>query len=273
MAYQNDFGYNFGRLYPNFFEEAIKMEDKIYINDDTKYVQKEFSRFAKDYQHYNAIQKEIAKLLVEQIREDRVSTILDIGSGDGTLYQAIKDKNIDISHYYAMDFSTNMLQLHPSNSNITKIESNFNDISWREQLPIDSIDIVISSSALQWANSFDSLLKDIVGIGGSIYLALFTSNTFKTIHLLANTKSPITSRDEIVKAISNIDKKLHYKSKEYRVYFNSNQELFKYIKHSGISGGKNRLSYKEIKALIKSYPLNYLEFEVIFISDKEFLSI
>jgi malonyl-CoA O-methyltransferase len=41
--------------------------------------------------------------------------------------------------------------------------------------------------------------------------------------------------------------------------------MFRYIKKSGVSGGKKRLGYKEMKALMKHYPLDYLEFEVLFV--------
>jgi malonyl-CoA O-methyltransferase len=41
--------------------------------------------------------------------------------------------------------------------------------------------------------------------------------------------------------------------------------MFKYIKKSGVSGGEKRLGYKEMKVLMELYPLNYLEFEVLFV--------
>jgi len=41
--------------------------------------------------------------------------------------------------------------------------------------------------------------------------------------------------------------------------------MLRYIKQSGVSGGKKQLSYKEIKRVIKDYPLDYLEFEVLFV--------
>jgi len=41
--------------------------------------------------------------------------------------------------------------------------------------------------------------------------------------------------------------------------------MFRYIKKSGVSGGEKQLSYKQIKHLMKAYPLDYLEFEVLFI--------
>ena len=51
----------------------------------------------------------------------------------------------------------------------------------------------------------------------------------------------------------------------YKLEFEDTREMFKYIKKSGVSGSRNELSYKQIKALMEQYPLNYLEFEVVFI--------
>jgi malonyl-CoA O-methyltransferase len=50
--------------------------------------------------------------------------------------------------------------------------------------------------------------------------------------------------------------------------FEDNISKFRYIKKSGVSSGKRELGYKETKELIRNYPLNYLEFEVLFVWGK-----
>jgi malonyl-CoA O-methyltransferase len=52
---------------------------------------------------------------------------------------------------------------------------------------------------------------------------------------------------------------------QYKLFFDSVREMFRYIKRSGVSGNRNLLGYKEMKKLLESYPLDYLEFEVVFI--------
>jgi malonyl-CoA O-methyltransferase len=44
--------------------------------------------------------------------------------------------------------------------------------------------------------------------------------------------------------------------------------MFRYIKKSGVSGGEKQLSYKETRHLMETYPLDYLEFEVLFVKAK-----
>ncbi len=64
-----------------------------------------------------------------------------------------------------------------------------------------------------------------------------------------------------------IEKYYHaeFELKEYRLYFETVREMFNYIKKSGVSGGEKQLTYKQTKQLMKTYPLDYLEFEVLFV--------
>jgi malonyl-CoA O-methyltransferase len=47
--------------------------------------------------------------------------------------------------------------------------------------------------------------------------------------------------------------------------FDSVREMFRYIKRSGVSGGRRVLDFAQTKRLMEAYPLNYLEFEIVFI--------
>ena len=48
--------------------------------------------------------------------------------------------------------------------------------------------------------------------------------------------------------------------------FDDVREMFRYIKRSGVSGKRNIMTYKETKRLMEAYPLDHLEFEVVFIT-------
>jgi len=54
----------------------------------------------------------------------------------------------------------------------------------------------------------------------------------------------------------------------YKLEFENTREMFRYIKKSGVSASRKVLNYKQTKELINNYPLNYLEFEVVYISSK-----
>ena len=58
-----------------------------------------------------------------------------------------------------------------------------------------------------------------------------------------------------------------YETIKYTLSFDNTIDLFRYIKKSGVSGARNILDYKRMKDLINNYPTDYLEFEVLFITE------
>ncbi len=96
------------------------------------------------------------------------------------------------------------------------------------------------------------------------YFAIFTSSTFKTLHKVAEIKSPIYSETELKETISRYYNAT-FETRNYSLHFDSVRDMFRYIKKSGVSGGEKKLSYKQMKYLMKVYPLDYLEFEVLFV--------
>ena len=225
---------------------------------------KEFSRFADEYDTYNVIQKEVAKKLIGYVEKRKYSTILDLGSGDGAVYNALVEREIQFDNFVALDFSKEMLALHPSAHNVTKICMDFNESDLSSVIKKSEVDIVISSSALQWSRDIDATLSSISSLSSGAYLSFFTANTFKTLHKTANIISPIYSKSEILEAL---DRLFIYECEtvEYKLNFNSVHKMLRYIKHSGVNGGVKQLGFREIKQLMEKYPLNYLEFEVIFV--------
>ena len=233
-------------------------------NEKSKVI-REFSRFAHQYDSYNIIQSEVAKELVEGLKTKQISTIIDIGCGSGTVYKNILNNNIDFKHFIALDSSKVMLSLHPTSSLIFKYHADFNKVEAYQKLTTPaSQTLLISSSALQWSKDLDFSFEHLSKKASKAHFAIFTSNTFKTLHKTANITSPIYAAS-ILK--ENIQKYYDAKFvlKEYRLAFENVREMFDYIKKSGVSGGEKRLSYKQTKQLMKNYPLDYLEFEVLFV--------
>jgi malonyl-CoA O-methyltransferase len=226
---------------------------------------KEFSRFANSYETLSSIQRDVAQELVSLLKEKRYSKILDIGSGSGSIYKELLKRDISFDRFSAFDFSRNMLDLHPLSSKVEKLCLDFNSSSSFKTL--SKYDLVISSSALQWSLNLDFTLKEISNLSNLFYFAIFTSNTFKTLHKIAGIKSPIYSKEAILNILNRYYTFNSY-IREYRLHFNSVFDMLRYIKKTGVSGGKKQLSIKDIKRVVDRYPLNYLEFEVIFIEAK-----
>jgi len=225
----------------------------------------EFSRFAHQYDKYNVIQAKAAKTLVEGLSSKVYKNIIDLGCGSGAVFKNFKIHNISVENFVVIDSSQTMLDIHPTSCTICKICSSFNEKNFLSTLPKMNFDLVISSSSLQWSQDIDFTINIISDISDNFSAAIFTSNTFKTLHATAGVKSPIYDRVTLQKAIEKYYKKVSFSVQEYQLSFSTTREMFKYIKQSGVSSGEKKLSYREIKKLMDAYPLNYLEFEVLFV--------
>ncbi len=225
---------------------------------------KEFSRFAHEYHTHNIIQSEVAKKLVSMLEKKSYLKVLDLGSGSGAVYQNMLKQHIVIDEFIAFDFSEEMISLHPIDKRVKTVCSDFNDSSSFEKYRDNEFSILISASALQWSTNLTSVLDSISRLAPEHYFAFFTAKTFATLHKVAGISSPIYSKKSIMDALSSytIDT---MEELEYRLDFDSVLEMFRYIKRSGVSGGAGVLNYREMKSIMKNYPLNYLEFEVVFI--------
>ncbi|MGE0051970.1 MAG: methyltransferase [Arcobacter sp.] len=222
-------------------------------------VKNQFSKYANEYKNHNIIQQIVAKSLVRELKF-QPKRILELGCGSGQVFNHI---SWEVEFYKAIDASSSMCELHPKADNIEVKCLNFDTDEFINEIKNDSYDIVLSSSALQWSNNLSRIIEQLSSITKEINAVLFTSNTFKTIQKITNTKSPILDEDSIKNAFSKFFN-CEFETILYKLEFDNKKDLFDYIKKSGVSGEKS-LSYSDSKKLYKEYPYNYLEFEVIFV--------
>ncbi|MEA3491078.1 MAG: methyltransferase domain-containing protein [Campylobacterota bacterium] len=230
-------------------------------------VSQEFSRFASSYNQNNTVQAEVAKKLVSMLPKKAYPSILDLGCGRGEIYQNLIDQKIDYAHLTAVDISKEMLWLHPKEDRVTLLNEDFNSQQMADKLSRKSYDLLLSSSALQWSQDLDTTLSMFAPISSNFYSAIFTAGTFRSLHKCAGITSPIYN-ETVLK--EKIDKyyDVEYETVRYTLHFENIYDMLRYIKESGTSGGERRLSYRETKHLIRSYPYDYLEFEVLFVHPK-----
>jgi malonyl-CoA O-methyltransferase len=223
-------------------------------------VHEEFSRYAAQYATHNIIQTKVAQKLAADSK-DTPRRILDLGCGNGTFFSSI---NWKIDTFTGVDFSESMLSHHPSASNVTLLLGDFNNPALFEQLSPMNFDRIYSASALQWADNFEGVIKSIHKLNSPVSLAIFTAGTFKTLYETAGLSPILKSSDEVIE-IANRYFNAQFEIVRYVLEFDTVREMFRYIKRSGVSGGRRVLDFSQTKRLMKSYPLNFLEFEVVFI--------
>ncbi len=217
-----------------------------------------FDRRAESYDSHNLIQRRAASRLLAHLKID-ADRIVDLGCGTGTLYRLYERP---FTHWIAVDAAPAMLALHPQSPRIEKRIGNFDDAALFEELAESDFDLLLSSSALQWAEDIDWTLAQIAKLNKPTALNIFTSGTFATLHRLTGRTSPIHDRETIEKALI---RRLGIRPElcRYRLYFRSTRDMLRYIQRSGVGGGAPRLSISQMRRLLESYPLNYLEFELL----------
>lgn len=221
----------------------------------------EFSRYAAEYGSHNVIQRLVAQKLISSTA-DQPKRILDLGCGNGTVFSQI---NWNMDRFIGIDFSASMLEQHPVSSNVELILGNFNDRLLFERLSGERFDHIYSASALQWADDLEGVFKSLDSLNAPLSLAIFSAGTFKTLHECAGVTPLLRSADEVI-AIAEKYLNARFEVLHTTLEFDSVREMFRYIKRSGVSGGRRVLDFAQTKQLMETYPLSYLEFEVVFIT-------
>jgi malonyl-CoA O-methyltransferase len=221
----------------------------------------EFSKYAHSYGRYNVIQEKVSEQLLSYLKY-QPKKILDLGCGSGAIAKKI---DWDIDYFLGVDFAKKMLELHPKANNVECIYGDFDNPELYEHLFLYDFDYILSASALQWSKDLDGVFQNIKRLHYHDFaFAIFTANTFQTLHKTAGITSPLRSSEEVLHVV-----KKYFTCKSviqtYTLEFENTLEMFRYIKRSGVSGNRSVLSYTQTKKLLASYPLNYLEFEVLFL--------
>jgi malonyl-CoA O-methyltransferase len=222
-------------------------------------VENQFTKYAKDYDDHNIIQRIVSKALVREI-EGKPQKILELGCGSG---QIIRQIDWEFDSYKAIDFSRSMCELHPQNKKVVVKCFDFDSLEFQQDIKDERYDLIISSSAMQWSKNIKELLANILPKTKQFRGVLFTSNTFKEIYEITKKEKSILSLQEIKEAFSSYN--ATFEVFEYKLHFENKKELFDYIKNSGV-GGESKLDFKEAKNLYKNYNYDFLSFEVIFVT-------
>jgi malonyl-CoA O-methyltransferase len=230
-----------------------------------KQINKQFSRYAFSYRNYNTVQRAVAAELVEWAKDGNLGMVLDVGCGDGEIFRQIEMAKKDFTLFSGMDLSDKMLELHPKTDKVKLVRADFNSDTFAEIFADSKVDTVFSSSALQWCRDPEKTFAGLSKLGKRAYFSFFTENTFKTLLSCAGIESPVCPSARMTEALTMFYQIRRIEHRDYSLKFDSVNDMFLYIKKSGVSGGRAVLGYREVKKLEREYPLDYLEFEVLLV--------
>ena len=216
----------------------------------------EFRRYASTYHHTNSLQKDIAKHLVSKIFKN-CDTVLDLGCGSGAIYELVKGK---CSQFVAIDGAQEMCLLHPKDEAVMIFCHDFDDENVEELWERERFDFVFSSSAIQWSKDPYALIERMKKWGDSLGIAVFTHNTFFSLHHEVGFVSLLPRVDHLTKQF----KDGLYEIVNYEKSFSSTRELLEYVKKSGFNGNGDKISPTVLKKVIKENKIKTLEFEVFY---------
>lgn len=249
---------------------------------------------SRSYAKNCALQNEVAKVLVDFCDEFLKNSrkIIDLGAGSGNIAKNLGDKQIDF--FLALDNAPNMIALHPQTlphiAQMKLLCRDFEDYDFS-----DDYDLVLSSSALQWAKDLDLLFKRLVDSAQKsresseskksqnlrelleskksrelreskpkrFAFAIFTRESLSALHAFLGTTSPLKSATEIL-AIMQKYFCVESKMQKFSLNFSTRNEFLAYLKNGGLLGGGN-LSFAQKKRLRFGVPFVSADFEVLFI--------
>jgi len=152
---------------------------------DTAQVKRSFDRAAKDYDAHAPLQREVRERLLEKLDFVTLepSALLDAGCGPGGALPALA-KRFRKAKLFALDIAPGMLaearRRKPWFRTLATLEG---DLA-RMPLADDSVDLVFSNLALQWANDLDAALKEFRRVlrgGGLVVFSTFGPDTLKEL--------------------------------------------------------------------------------------------
>lgn len=174
----------------------------------------EFSKQSSNYDDNSAIQKEVSKHLLSKLT-CKPKKILDLGCGTGDIYKKI---SWDFDIFVGVDYAKGMCDKHPTSIKTKILNENFESEIFKQKIEqLSPFDLVISSSALQWANDIQGLVEYIARVSNNIAFAIFTDNTFKDLYNISGLKTFLPNAKNLIKLVEK-EFSIDHEIKTYRLF-------------------------------------------------------
>jgi malonyl-CoA O-methyltransferase len=199
-----------------------------------------FAQAGQSYAQHAVVQKQIAQqllLLIQQyapeILNQPIDRVFEIGCGSGNLSQLLM-QNLDIQHFFINDLYAEVQQHFRDH---TSLHWRIGDIE-RLEFP-QGLDLVASSSALQWIHDLDAVLQQVkhsLNEQGLFCFSSFGSQNLKEIKALTGQGLSYLSiaalQDKLQQAGFEI---LHLSEQTTSLYFQHPKQVLQHLKATGVT--------------------------------------
>lgn len=152
---------------------------------DKDQARRSFSKAAERYDEVAVLQREIGQRMLDRLDVVKMQpeVVLDLGCGTGVATAALA-KRYKKAKIVALDFALPMLKkTHKRGTFLRKPKCVCGDL---ESLPLkdDSVDLIYSNAAIQWANDLDATFKEfrrVLKPGGLLMFTTFGPDTLKEL--------------------------------------------------------------------------------------------
>ena len=227
------------------------------VNIDKSQVAQRFEKAAQSYTEHAVVQKQIChhlmQLMQQHLPKMTFDRVFEIGCGSGNL-----------SHLLMQNFQINQLLLNDLYPEVQQHFSESKKLQWRigdvEQLYFpQSLDLITSSSALQWICDLDAIFKkcsDALTQQGYFCFSTFGQRNLKEIKALTGQGLDYLSIESIQEKLMQQDFEiLHLSENIETLIFQNPKEVLQHLKATGVTATalQHRWSKKSLQQFYQDY--------------------
>lgn len=220
---------------------------------DKELVGGRFASAASSYEREAEVQRKVAETLLESARPALAGTghsVLEIGSGTGVLTKLYQPM-LSGAHISLWDLAP--AAITATQGNTVGIKACDAEIELR-RLPASSVDLLFSSSTIQWFNSPRRFIRDVVRVlspGGCAFISCYIDGTIPQLAMLPGASSlhyPLL--DDVLQSLDGASCDTF--SREFALSFGSGAEALAHMRATGVNSiARKAMSVADTRRLMR----------------------
>ena len=227
---------------------------------ENKEIENSYNKAANSYDKHSISQRKIADKLFSYLPQT-ANNVLDLGCGTGYLSKKISTRYKNIT---LVDNSRKMLE--QAHEKVPHAKTALLDFNKDELLFKDTYDLILSSSALHWANDFEATLVKIKKIAQKgLIFSIMLDGTLKEIREIRKEVAPnkrikpiLHSHNYYLDILKLHGFKIkHSEQMQVVINFKTVDHSIRHLRKTGVNAGSDKLDKRELFKLMSIYERRY----------------